>query len=921
MEKTFSPQHIEQQWYQKWEAQHYFKPSAKGKPFCIMLPPPNVTGSLHMGHGFQHTLMDILTRYHRMMGDKTLWQPGTDHAGISTQLVVENQLQQQGILRKDLPRERFLEKVWEWKHQSGSQITSQMRQLGTSPDWSRERFTMDEPLSFAVQKVFIQLYEEGLIYRGTRLVNWDPVLGTAVSDLEVISEEEDGQLWFIRYQIAESSESLVVATTRPETLLGDTAVAVHPDDERYQHLIGKQIQLPLTDRLIPIVADEAIDPAFGTGCVKITPAHDFNDYEIAKRHDLPHLTILTKKGTLNKHVPMAYQGMSCLKARDQIVQDLTLADLLVEIKPHRLKIPRGEKSNAIIEPLLTDQWYVKTAPLAQPAIDAVKSGEVRFVPETWSKTYFQWMENIQDWCISRQLWWGHRIPAWYDNQGRVYVGYTEEDVRFKHNILPDVPLKQDEDVLDTWFSSALWPFSTLGWPEKTPALREFYPTSVLVTGFDIIFFWVARMLMMSLKFTGLIPFKEVLITGLIRDSDGQKMSKSKGNVLDPMDVIHGITLPDLIKKRTGHLLLTSKAELIKKQTEKDYPDGIPAYGTDALRFTYCALANFGRNVRFDMQRVDGYRNFCNKLWNATRFVLMNVTDASQNWGDEAIHYTPADLWVRSYLQHVIEDTHTHIAAYRFDRLANTLYDFVWHIYCDWYIEFSKTVLYDDATLLATKRGTIETLLEVLDTVLHLLHPIMPFITEEISLHLSKVTGCERESLMISPYPTANEQWANPQLEQEFSWLQDIIQAIRTLRSEMNVPPGTLVPLILKNMQGPLKKRLVKGQQLLFSLGKLNGITLFNEEDTMPVSTSMVVGEVEVCIPMAGLLNKTAELARLDKELAKLAKDIIYSEGKLNNEQFVAKAPPEVIEKEKEKLAQAIQARDKVLVHQTRIAQL
>lgn len=921
MDKTYSPQSIEPHWYKIWESSGYFKPQGHGQPYCIMLPPPNVTGSLHMGHGFQHTLMDALTRYHRMCGRKTLWQPGTDHAGISTQLVVENRLLQQGIARKDLSREAFLERVWEWKQESGHQITHQMRELGTSPDWTKERFTMDEGLSFAVQRVFIQLYDEGLIYRGNRLVNWDTKLGTAVSDLEVVSEEEDGYLWHIRYPFVEGKDSLVIATTRPETMLGDVAIAVHPTDPRYQAFIGKHVHLPLCDRTIPVIADEHVDPDFGTGCVKVTPAHDFNDYQIGKRHDLPMITVFTKKGTINKQGPVPYQGMQILKAREQILEDLKEQQYLIKSEPHRLKVPRGEKSNTIIEPLLTDQWYVKVAPLADAAKNAVHQGEVKFVPETWTKTYFQWMDNIEDWCISRQLWWGHRIPAWYDNQGRVFVGYNEQDVRFKYRLTEDMPLKQDDDVLDTWFSSALWPFSTLGWPEQTQALKEFYPSSVLVTGFDIIFFWVARMIMMGLKFMGRVPFKEVLITGLIRDSEGHKMSKSKGNVLDPMDIIHGITLPDLIQKRTANLMLTSQVDRIKKQTEKEFPEGISAFGTDALRFTYCALANHGRNIRFDMQRVEGYRNFCNKLWNAARFVIQNISETAAEWGDEAIQYAPADLWIRSSLQKVIDETHEHFQSYRFDRLANSLYEFFWHNYCDWYIEFSKTVLYDKSALIALKRGTKETLVEVLETILTLLHPIMPFITEEISAHLKQLNGQESDSLMLTAYPVSDPEWRDIAIEAEFNWLQDVIQSIRTIRSEMGVSPSAIVPLLLKNAKGPIKKRVVKYQQLLISLCKLNGITLFNQDDTPPASASAMVGELEILIPMAGLIDKEAELARLNKELTKLDKDIVHIESKLNNPDFVSRAPEAVIAKEKEKLIQAKLSKEKLLAHQLHIQNL
>lgn len=921
MDKTYSPEAIEQSIYKKWESHHYFQPRGEGKRFCIMLPPPNVTGSLHMGHGFQHTIMDALTRYHRMLGDKTLWQPGTDHAGISTQLVVERQLEAEGILRKDLTREQFLDKVWEWKNESGNTITQQMRRLGASVDWSRERFTMDEGLSAAVQKVFVQLYEEGLIYRGTRLVNWDPKLGTAVSDLEVLSEEEDGFLWHIRYPVVDSKEFLVVATTRPETLLGDSAVAVHPDDSRFKHLIGKQVQLPLCDRTIPVIADEYVDKEFGSGCVKITPAHDFNDHEVGKRHQLPQINIFTKKATITKNAPLKYQGMDRFVARDQIIKDLENEGLLIKTDPHKLKVPRGEKSNVIIEPLLTDQWYVKTKPLAEPAIAAVKKGDIRFIPESWDKTYFQWMDNIEDWCISRQLWWGHRIPAWYDNHGNIYVGYSENDVRFKHKIEESTPLKQDEDVLDTWFSSALWPFSTLGWPERTPELEQFYPTSVLVTGFDIIFFWVARMIMMGLKFTGKIPFKEVFITGLIRDSEGHKMSKSKGNVLDPLDIVDGIDLDSLIAKRTSNLMLNSVRDKIIKATRKEFPEGISAYGTDALRFTYCSLASTGRNVRFDVGRVEGYRNFCNKLWNAARYVLLNTDEEQVDFEDGAFQYSPADQWILSRLQNTISKVHHYFETYRFDLLANTLYEFVWHEYCDWYLELSKPILQDVQALSAMKRGTRRTLIHVLDQILKLLHPLMPFITEEIWQRTTKFTSENGISIMLSTYPKVNEEFINPSIEDELDWLKSAIQALRTIRSEMSISPAKLIPLHIRNITPSLKERLVKYERLLKTLGKINNINYLSSDEKIPVSATAVLGEIELLIPMADLIDKEAELSRLNKELAKLDKDIDLAQGKLNNPKFTDKAPDEIIAKEKEKLAQAQLAKDKLLQHKIRIESL
>ncbi|KTD61374.1 valine--tRNA ligase [Legionella spiritensis] len=921
MDKTYSPQAIEQTCYEKWETRHFFKPHGEGKSYCIMLPPPNVTGSLHMGHGFQHTIMDTLIRYHRMMGAKTLWQPGTDHAGISTQLIVERQLENEGISRKDMTREDFLKRVWQWKEESGNQITRQMRRIGSSVDWSRERFTMDEGLSAAVQKVFVQLYDEGLIYRGTRLVNWDPKLGTAVSDLEVLSEEEDGYLWHIRYPVEGSEESLVVATTRPETLLGDAAVAVNPRDERYRHLIGRRVHLPLCDRVIPIIADEYVEQEFGSGCVKITPAHDFNDHEVGKRHDLPLISIFTKKATINKNAPLPYQGMDRFVAREKIIQHLTTAGFLVKTEPHKLKVPRGEKSGVVIEPLLTDQWYVKTKPLAEPAIEAVKRGDIRFVPENWSKTYFQWMENIEDWCISRQLWWGHRIPAWYDSQGHIYVGYSENDVRFKYKLDESVLLKQDEDVLDTWFSSALWPFSTLGWPERTPEFEQFYPTSVLVTGFDIIFFWVARMIMMGLKFTGKIPFRDVLITGLIRDHEGKKMSKSKGNVLDPIDIIDGIDIDSLVAKRTSNMMLTSLGNKIEKTTRKEFPEGISAYGTDALRFTFCSLASTGRNVRFDIGRVEGYRNFCNKLWNAARYVLLNTDEEQIDFGDGAFQYSPADRWILSRLQRTIAQTHQYYETYRFDLLANTLYDFVWHEYCDWYLELSKPILYAEHTLSAMKRGTRRTLIHVLDQILKLLHPIMPFITEAIWQRTSKLTSQNGESIMVSDYPQVTESYIDDELENELSWLKEVIQSIRTIRSEMSISPAKLIPLHIKNADELCRQRMEKYNFTLMSLSKLTLVHFLEENEPVPVSASAVVGELELLIPMSGLIDKTAELTRLEKEIMKLEKDITHAQGKLNNPNFADKAPAEIIAREKEKLAQAQLARDKLLHHKKTIETL
>ena len=921
MEKTYSPQAIEQSHYAEWEQNGYFKPNGEGEAFCLMLPPPNVTGSLHMGHGFQNTLMDAFTRYQRMNGANTLWQPGTDHAGISTQLVVESRLEKEGLSRKSMTRDEFLKRVWEWKEESGGTITSQMRRMGSSVDWSRERFTMEPGLSAAVQKVFIQLYEEGLVYRGTRLVNWDPKLGTAISDLEVISEDEPGSMWHIRYTVVDSNESIVVATTRPETMLGDAAVAVNPDDIRYQHLIGKQVHLPLCNRNIPIIADEYVDKEFGTGCVKITPAHDFNDFEVGKRHQLPEINILTKAATINTNAPIQYQGLDRFEARERIVADLTEAGCLVKIDPHTLKVPRGEKSNVVIEPLLTEQWYVKTKPLAGPAIEAVKNGDIRFIPDNWSKTYFQWMDNIEDWCISRQLWWGHRIPAWYDDKGHIYVGLSENDVRFKHHIPDNVQLIQDEDVLDTWFSSALWPFSTLGWPERTHELDTFYPTTVLFTGFDIIFFWVARMIMMGLHFTGKIPFKDIVITGLICDADGKKMSKSKGNVLDPIDIIDGIDLERLVAKRTSNLMLDSVRTRIEKATRKQYPEGIAAYGTDALRFTFCALASNNRVVRFELNRVEGYRNFCNKLWNAARYVVMNTDEEQVDLGDGAFQYSPADRWIISKLQRTIELCHHYFNTFRFDLLANTLYDFVWHEYCDWYLELSKPILGDEHALGAMKRGTRRALITVLNQILKLLHPLMPFITEEIWERTARLSSEDGGSIMLSQYPQVEPKLINESVEEEIEWLKSIIQSLRTIRSEMGVSPAKLAPLVIRFASDEQKEKIGKYETTLKSISRISTITYLADDAPVPMSATGVLGELELLIPMAGMIDKEAELNRLAREILKFEKEMAISQNKLNNPQFAENAPAEVIKKEQDRLAQSQLARDKLLAHQETIASL
>ena len=902
MDKNYEPQNIETKWYQFWESEGCFGHRGKGPSYCIMLPPPNVTGSLHMGHGFQQTLMDALTRYHRMSGDNTLWQPGTDHAGISTQIVVERQLEAQSLSRHDLGREGFVKRVWEWKETSGNRITQQMRRLGASVDWERERFTMDEGLSAAVQKVFIRLFDEGLIYRGTRLVNWDPVLQSAISDLEVISEEEPGTLWHLRYPLVGRKGYIVVATTRPETMLGDVAVAVHPDDESYKDLIGHEVELPFTGRRIPVIADDAVEPTFGSGCVKITPAHDFNDYAMAKRHDLPMINIFTKTAHINENAPEDYRGMERYAAREKILADLTKKDCLEKTEPHTLKVPRGEKSNVIVEPYLTEQWFVQIAPLAGPAIKAVEDGEIKFIPENWTKTYFQWMHNIEDWCISRQLWWGHRIPAWYDDKGNLYVGENESQVRDKHQLNQDIRLRQDQDVLDTWFSAALWPFSTLGWPDKTPELKAFYPTSVLVTGFDIIFFWVARMIMMGLKFTNKVPFHEVYITGLIRDADGHKMSKSKGNVLDPLDIIDGIELEDLVEKRTSHLLLESQKSTIEKLTRKEYPEGIAAFGTDALRFTYCALATQGRNIRFDLHRVDGYRNFCNKLWNATRYVVMN-TEADQDFGDGPLSYSPADSWIQSRLQHTITEAHKHFQQYRFDLLANELYEFVWHEYCDWYLELSKPVLYGTDVKAALKRGAQATLVSVLETILRLLHPIMPFITEEIWQKISKLAGVEGDTIMTQPYPRTMPENINPTIEHELNWVKSVIVGIRTIRSEMNVAPSKRIPLLFNKGSTVDHAYIEKYRDLLMNLAKCDSINVLSGNDTQPLCATSLVGDLEILIPLADLIDKGAESERLTREIGKLEKELLKTTSKLENPAFTEKAPQDVVEKEQGRAAE------------------
>ncbi|MDC9726497.1 MAG: valine--tRNA ligase [Candidatus Thioglobus sp.] len=901
MEKTYNPEQIEAKYRALWEDKNLFSSDANStseNAYSIMLPPPNVTGSLHMGHAFQHTIMDVLTRYHRGKGDQTLWQPGTDHAGIATQMVVERQLAAQDITRHDVGREKFIEKIWDWKEQSGGTITSQMRRLGSSVDWEKERFTMDEGLSAAVNKVFVQLHEEGLIYRGKRLVNWDPVLQSAISDLEVVAQEENGFMHHVKYPFVDGDGFMEIATTRPETILADGALAVDPSDERYKDVVGKWVHVPMTNRTIPIITDEYVDMAFGTGCVKITPAHDFNDWEVGKRHKMEVINLLTPDAKMNANAPKEYQGLDRFVARKQIIKDLDNAGLLVKIEPHKLTPPRGDRSGAILEPYLTDQWFVKIAPLAKPAIDAVKNGDIRFIPENWNKTYFNWMDNIQDWCISRQIWWGHRIPAWYDEQGNIFVANSEAEAQAQAG--EGVKLTQDNDVLDTWFSSALWPFSTLGWPEKTPDLSRFYPTDVLVTGFDIIFFWVARMIMFGLKFAGDVPFKDIYITGLIRDGQGQKMSKSKGNVLDPIDLIDGITLEDLLEKRTQGMMQPKMAKKIKKQTQQEFADGIPAFGTDALRFTFAALASFGRDIKFDLKRVEGYRNFCNKLWNASRFVLMKLEGESIN---PKADLSTADQWILSRLQNTKKNVEKHLTDYRLDLMSQELYEFVWHDYCDWYLELSKPLLQDEAT----KAGTQATLIKVLNEITTLLHPIIPFITEEIFEQCNTITGKDNTSLMTQSYPQVDETLVSTESEAEIIWLQTFILGIRKIRGEMNIPPSKPLSCFVQNFNESDELHLNNNANILSALAKMQEINKLAPSDEAPESAMALVGEMKILIPLAGLIDKDQEIARLSKEIEKLDKQKMQFEGKLNNEKFVSGAPEAIVNVERERLASTLNA--------------
>jgi len=910
MDKTYQPSDIEKSWYEQWETNGYFTPSGEGPAYSIAIPPPNVTGSLHMGHGFNNAIMDALIRYHRMKGCNTLWQVGTDHAGIATQMVVERQLQAQNLTRHDLGREAFIDKVWAWKAESGGNITRQLRRLGSSIDWSRERFTMDEGLSRAVEEVFIRLYDEGIIYRGNRLVNWDPKLHTAISDLEVVSEEENGYFWYFRYPLAngettaDGKDHVTIATTRPETLLGDTALAVNPDDERFRALVGKTVHLPLCDREIPIIADDYVDPEFGTGCVKITPAHDFNDYEVGKRHDLPIINVMTMDAAINNDAPEAYRGLDRFEARKQIVKDMGALGLLEKIEDHKLKVPRGDRSGVVIEPYLTNQWYVAVESLAKPAIEAVENGDIEFVPKNWENTYFAWMRDLQDWCISRQLWWGHRIPAWYDADGNIYVGHSDAAVREKYSLDADLALSRDEDVLDTWFSSALWTFSTLGWPDETPELATFHPTNVLVTAFDIIFFWVARMIMMTLKFRGEIPFQKVYIHGLIRDGDGQKMSKSKGNVLDPIDLIDGIDINALVAKRTTGLMRPQDAEKIEKKTRKEFPEGIPGYGTDALRYTFYSLASTGRDINFDMGRIEGYRNFCNKIWNAARYVFMNTEEHPVSKPSSDADYARADLWIQSRLQDTLLKVEDAIAVYRFDLVSQAIYDFFWNEYCDWYLELSKPVLWDDNATDAQKNATRYTLLDVLEKSLRMLHPLMPFITEEIWQKAAPLLGIAGKTIMLQDYPAQEAGVADPEIDREMEWVKGVIIGIRNIRGELNISPAKAIPVLLTKGSSSDQALLEKYRQFLIKLAKLDSAGWLDDAAAAPPCAMQVVGEMEVLVPMAGLVDVDAELGRLAKEQEKLEKEIGRLSGKLGNARFVDNAPADVVAKEKEKLSNA-----------------
>ncbi|MCG9727851.1 valine--tRNA ligase [Vibrio brasiliensis] len=932
MEKTYNPTSIEQALYQAWEEKGYFKPhgDTTKEAYSIMIPPPNVTGSLHMGHAFQDTIMDTLIRAERMKGKNTLWQVGTDHAGIATQMVVERKIAaEEGKTKHDYGRDAFIDKIWEWKGESGGTITKQLRRLGASVDWDRERFTMDDGLSNAVQEVFVRLYEEDLIYRGKRLVNWDPKLHTAISDLEVENKDKKGHMWHFRYPLAdgvktaEGKDYIVVATTRPETMLGDTGVAVNPEDPRYKDLIGKEIILPIVDRRIPIVGDEHADMEKGTGCVKITPAHDFNDYEVGKRHQLPMINILTFNADIrdaaevfttngeasdaySTELPAKYQGMERFAARKAIVAEFDELGLLEEVKDHDLTVPYGDRGGVVIEPMLTDQWYVRTAPLAETATKAVEDGEIQFVPKQYENMYFSWMRDIQDWCISRQLWWGHRIPAWYDNDGNVYVGRTEEEVRANNNLAPVVVLRQDDDVLDTWFSSALWTFGTQGWPENTDDLKTFHPSDVLVTGFDIIFFWVARMIMMTMHFCKdengkpQVPFKTVYVTGLIRDENGDKMSKSKGNVLDPIDMIDGIDLESLVEKRTGNMMQPQLAAKIEKNTRKTFENGIEPYGTDALRFTLAAMASTGRDINWDMKRLEGYRNFCNKLWNASRYVLMNTEEQDCGFNGGEIEYSLADKWIESQFELAAKEFNGHIDNFRLDMAANTIYEFIWNQFCDWYLELTKPVLWKGNE--AQQRGTRRTLITVLEKTLRLAHPVIPYITETIWQSVKPlVEGVDGDTIMLQALPQYDESNFNQSALDDIEWVKSFITSIRNLRAEYDINPGKPLEVMLKAASEEDAARLEANKQVLVSLAKLESVRVLDAGEETPACATALVAKSELMIPMAGLIDKDAELARLDGEIKKTHGEIKRIEGKLGNEGFVAKAPEAVVAKEREKL--------------------
>ncbi|MYD44589.1 MAG: valine--tRNA ligase [Gammaproteobacteria bacterium] len=902
MDRYFDPRQIEQTTYHRWESSGHFAPQGNGTPYTIVIPPPNVTGTLHLGHAFQHTIMDLLIRFQRMDGRQTLWQTGTDHAGIATQMVVSEQLRAEGSSLDAIGREAFVERVWKWRDEAGGVITQQMRRIGSSVDWSRERFTMDEGFSKAVIEVFVRLYEDGLIYRGKRLVNWDPSMQTALSDLEVINEEEQGTLWHFRYPLTGNARTktgqtyLVVATTRPETMLGDTAVAVNPDDERYQDLIGKTVMLPLVERELPIIADHYVDPEFGTGCVKITPAHDFNDNEVGERHDLDFINIFTAEAILNNNVPPDYIGLDRDSAREKVIADLQKLDLVEHSESHVMQIPRGERSGAIVEPWLTDQWFVAIDELAKPAIAAVESGAISFEPKRWENVYFNWMRDIKDWCISRQLWWGHQIPAWFDAEGNIYVGRTEVEARTKHNIDDATPLTRDPDVLETWFSSALWTFGTMGWPDESADLAKFHPTDVLVTGHDIIFFWVARMIMMTLRFTNDVPFKKVYVHGLVRDKHGQKMTKTKGNGLDPIDVIDGIDSDALVAKRTANLTQSTMKERIARDTRADFPEGIQAYGTDALRITFCAIASPGSSYNFDLQQVEGYHFFCNKLWNATRFVLTNIDeDFRLTTGSENL----ADRWIASRFAGLVASCRQAIADYRFDLFAQQLYQFAWHEYCDWYLELTKSVLFNEDANSPTYRATQSTLVQMLEAFVRLLHPLAPFISETIWLQLAPLCGITRDTIMLASYPQTDDYKRDEEAEQAIAWLQNVVTAIRNLRSERNISPGERVDVQLAGCTATDRHFVEVTRVPLERLAKIGALAIV-DTDAPTVGSTQVIGNLRITLPFATEAERTQETERLVKELKSLAAELKRSQGKLNNEKFVERAPADVVAKERER---------------------